>query len=1024
MAEDLKLSVRPGETGVPLISAAAAENAVVLFESSTDLKTWDEWLTGHGPITNLADFTGVENSAGFYRASARPRQNADDWKNLIRSGFEDPFRSPDERPWDPDPRWIKFILLLDDSHRVVFQDSTRYPFHYDFAVARLPRFRGMTRAEFDAVTLYSNGQQAVPGAVLFPPSTNFNEVAIQFAGYDPYSREQIAQWFATVRAAITGPSPVEAFYIPTFEQSAVARQNQSWFEDQGIRVASIGRWVTSDECYATGWALGRLVFVPGAEIEAAYNDGRLGPLDILLTDAVPAEVPPLSGLISLNPATPNSHVALLARSFGIPFVHLVGGEGKPDLRTWDGSEVLVRAVDQFLACEVEVSRLATPLEQQLREDILAEKIPPLLELTAKEERGQISLRVDDLGPSDIRYAGGKAANAGVLRRSIPTNSPSPAIAFTFDLWNDYLAQIMPGGLTLEQVISNRLAGFTWPPDMRALQTALLEVRDLITDTADFSASQQQAILAALQGAGFDPNRNIRFRSSTNVEDSEQFSGAGLYDSFSGCLADDLDADSKGPSVCDPTESKERGVFRALRKVYASFYNDNAVLERLRHRVDESEVGMAVLVHYSTPDALELANGVATLRIQGNGSERYVNGTLVTQAGAESVTNPDSAALPEIVDISHFGQQPSFETQQRSSLVPLGAHVLEWQKEYHSLYHLLDLAGKRWQQEVPGRDQWVLDFEYKKEAPDGGLRIKQIRPLPLPDQKSPGTKWLLNATNAWSVNQGEFGDVLSFHRLKSFWTFHTRNTSLASSNLQRTLFTRLQGEWLENTNIVAIDKPPGELPGYKFNHAENATEDRWDTPVGTRTVRVQLDRYAPPQGGPVTALEGFRLELAVRYNEPQPRLEFIFGGGIQATNTSEENVFLTPVTEVTADSKLQQRRFRVGQREIHTDFYWPPEPKGAVAGYTAPVQAWVVTTLTGFISQPIQLHGEYSQTYHPGHHNFWEEFLFDPWLEPGLDGSILAELTAANIRAIIITWNREEVSHLIAWGLDGQFRQLN
>ena len=114
-------------------------------------------------------------------------------------------------------------------------------------------------------------------------------------------------------------------------------------------------------------------------------------------------------------------------------------------------------------------------------------------------------------------------------------------------------------------------------------------------------------------AGFDPQRNIRFRSSSNVEDTEQFVGAGLYDSFSGCLADDLDDDTAGPCRCDPAEPKERGVFRAIRKVYASFYNDDAYLERLRHGIDEAQVGMGLLVHHSFPDEIERANGVATLK---------------------------------------------------------------------------------------------------------------------------------------------------------------------------------------------------------------------------------------------------------------------------------------------------------------------------------------------------------------------------------------------------------------------------
>ena len=138
---------------------------------------------------------------------------------------------------------------------------------------------------------------------------------------------------------------------------------------------------------------------------------------------------------------------------------------------------------------------------------------------------------------------------------------------------------------------------------------------------------------------FNPRRNIRFRSSTNVEDAEQFTGAGLYDSYSGCLMDDMDGDTAGPCQCDPAETKERGVFRAIQKVYASFYNDDAYLERLMHRVDETQVAMGVLVHHSFPDEEEMANGVATPTYTFTIYSTNVTGDMVTQLGADSVTNP-------------------------------------------------------------------------------------------------------------------------------------------------------------------------------------------------------------------------------------------------------------------------------------------------------------------------------------------------------------------------------------------------
>src|SRR5690606_21007764 len=114
----------------------------------------------------------------------------------------------------------------------------------------------------------------------------------------------------------------------------------------------------------SGWALGRMVFVPALQIDSAYREGRLRPEDVLLTDAIPAEIPPVAGIVSLTPATPNSHVALLAKSFGIPFVFLADTSAQERLRAWDGTDVLVRAVQQFFGCDVQVSGLSSPLDAQ------------------------------------------------------------------------------------------------------------------------------------------------------------------------------------------------------------------------------------------------------------------------------------------------------------------------------------------------------------------------------------------------------------------------------------------------------------------------------------------------------------------------------------------------------------------------------------------------------------------------------------------------------------------------------------
>ena len=143
--------------------------------------------------------------------------------------------------------------------------------------------------------------------------------------------------------------------------------------------------------------------------------------------------------------------------------------------------------------------------------------------------------------------------------------------------------------------------------------------------------------------------------------------------------------------------------------------------------------MALFVHHSFPDQIELANGVATLQKRG-GTSRDI--TLVTQARAVSVTNPTDGSIPEEVSVyySTFGTYPTLIRP--SNLLPLGATVLQWQDEYKELCDLLVQAADQFAT-VTGKTQYTLDFEYKKVAPGGaampagGLVVKQIRQIPQP-----------------------------------------------------------------------------------------------------------------------------------------------------------------------------------------------------------------------------------------------------------------------------------------------------
>jgi hypothetical protein len=946
-----------------------------------------------------------------------------DWKNEISYPF-DPFIA-----WPPQydqPSWVKFTVLMHDPTKVYYQDSLKYPFHGEFATARLDPFFGMSLAEYDQVSLYEQGQKAILGAVLIAPTPDTTpEYGIQLVRKDAYDPEMARVVLELVKNSIIAPDGAKPFYFPTYDQVESATQNSAFFEAAGFPVSSVERWLDKDACYATGWAVGKLKYVPPDQIDAAYASGDLKAEDILLTDAVPAEVPYVAGIISLSPSTPNAHTAILATSFGIPFVFISDPVEAQRAKDLAGKDIALRASLKWgTICNVSLFDADGKIAPADKEQLLGLKKPADLGIKPKQPLGAISASTENLGPDDIVHVGGKAANYGILRDAIPDNADN-AIALSFDLWDAFLDQTMPGGKTLRAEIGERLSGYTYPPNIAALRADLAAIRTRITTDAAFSTPQQQAIKTAL--AGFTPTRRIRFRSSTNVEDSAVFTGAGLYDSYSGCLADDQDADTVGPSLCEADESDERGVFRALRKVYASFYNDNAFLARLMYGINESEVGMGVLVHYSYPDEDEMANGVATLSTANPPTDEI---KLVTQLGATSVTNPEGGAQPEVTRVFTDGTSTYTQFESGSTLVPLGDHVMTWESDYLALASLLEKVEDRFREVHPGKTSFLLDFEYKKMKP-GDLVVKQVREVALPSSTPSLTPFLLSEPRELCTFQGEMADVFANHRLKTRVVLSTKSAFLTPAALAQTLFADASVAYPLGGSVKTLSGSPAAWPSATHEYAADIAKDKWKDGAGPeeRTYAISaspVPELLPPSLGPLVGLRDFTLELQADYATPVTTLDW----QDIVTEVSSETVTLgmCPVEGEPAKGAILVNRSMSAPSgvKVDTSFYWPPHPTGPTAGYTAPLYKWVETRIEGLTQSPIVLKGFYAQTYRPEHHNFTENFMFEPRLEAGIDPAIIAELEAKSIRMIYVRADSDPSIAPKMWTIDpmGAFHPLN
>ena len=129
--------------------------------------------------------------------------------------------------------------------------------------------------------------------------------------------------FNVVKNSVLADPNVKAYYFPTYEQYPVAQQNRDWFAEPG-HTDRLDRAVGRGQCelFAKDGPWGRSSSFPAPRFRPRTPPASCCPTIILLTDGVPAEVPSVAGIISLMPSTPNSHVAILSRSQGVPFVHL------------------------------------------------------------------------------------------------------------------------------------------------------------------------------------------------------------------------------------------------------------------------------------------------------------------------------------------------------------------------------------------------------------------------------------------------------------------------------------------------------------------------------------------------------------------------------------------------------------------------------------------------------------------------------------------------------------------------------
>ncbi|MEL6675927.1 MAG: PEP/pyruvate-binding domain-containing protein [Bacteroidota bacterium] len=579
------------------------------------------------------------------------------------------------------------IIYHEEEDRMYYQNTKRYNLHFSFAEAQLG-FRG-GNGLFNLTQYRDN-----PDRYLFPANLNYyprlDRYVLQLVAINEMSCENIKRLYDKL---------LETSFFG--EKLVFFANRPEWENCAGVPL------ISSEELYAgqNYQALnleqnyGYLTKVALEDLSNTY----LGRRDIVLLNGIPNDVPVVAGIITSEFQTPLSHINVLSNSRGTPNMALRDGWESPLLDSLIGRLVYLRVkADTF---ELRAANLDEA------EAFWAEREPKDTLVLGKNTQLSGLVDLTQAGHDWVDRIGGKAANFAEMLKVSYNGQPIPVPEDPFAIPFFYYAQhLQQSGLDswLTQMLADPL--FQNSPAYR--QASLKVFQDSIR-TYPLDPTLLSMVMSRINN--FQDFDSYRFRSSTNAEDLENFSGAGLYDSYSG-----------------KKHHIKKTVAAAIKKVWASLWNWRAYEERAYYKIDHQSCAMGVLVHRSFPD--EDANGVVVTRNLYNLNPGFI---INVQYKEYSIVFPEPGIIHDQIMLFLWsltpGQPFSVEYLSFSNIPELNGQRVMSDAEIFELGHYCMALKQHFFNKVPHTsgqnfDDYALDIEFKvdSEVSPRKVYIKQAR----------------------------------------------------------------------------------------------------------------------------------------------------------------------------------------------------------------------------------------------------------------------------------------------------------
>jgi hypothetical protein len=502
-------------------------------------------------------------------------------------------------------RFAKLVLDL-KTDAVYYFDVTVYPMHKDFVFAELykkpktpaavrvfDRNYGAKKTDFMMVYLVHHLQQDL--------------WTFAFWDGDHATEEHVRRAYRRIQETFFLGNKV-SFRPDSNYQEAVARRTPDVphiLNDQIYKLAEY-------QPFNKGTAVGPLRIAPKGVPEAQLT---FAPDEVVLLTGTLADITPVAGIISEAFTSPLSHLSLRAKGWQIPYIGLRGASEK--LAALAGKVVFLEARDAG-----HVIRAATAEEiaaAKARREAKQRVAIPVPDLSATELRP-----LEQLGAEDFRTVGPKAANLGIiLRAKLPGVAVPPGFGVPFHYYD---AHVRAAGA--DKLIAALLADPAVKADAELRKQRLAAVRKAITDAPPDPelCRKLEAALGALP-----EDRGVFVRSSTNAEDLDDFSGAGLHETI-------------------PNVKGAAAVCEALRPVWASAWKLGAYDARAHAGIEQRAVAAGVLVQ--TAVEATAAGVLATVHPTDPTDDR--NYTINAKSGL-GIAVVDGRKVPEILIVSWYNK---------------------------------------------------------------------------------------------------------------------------------------------------------------------------------------------------------------------------------------------------------------------------------------------------------------------------------------------------------------------------------